>query len=113
MAKILYKDSLVEIRDDSITLKNYYFPFISKKVLFKDIENIEIKESTLFNGKWRIWGTGNFSYWFPLDFLRPSRKEIFLITYKNQQIKSGFTVVNSDKVENILREKEWLSGVFS
>lgn len=72
--EILYKDILVEIKDYSTTLKNYYFPFGSKKILFKDIENIEIKEPTLFNGKWRIWGTDNFSYWFSLDFSRPSRK---------------------------------------
>ena len=110
-AKILYKDILVEISDDSITLKNYYFPFISKKVLFKDIENIEVREPTLFNGKWRIWGSGNFSYWFPIDFSRPLRKEIFFIKYKTQRIKSGFTVVNPEKVEKILKEKEWLSGI--
>jgi len=106
--KILYKGNLVEIKDDSIILKNYYYPFISKKVLFKDIEKIEVKESNLLNGKWRIWG-GNFSYWFPLDFSRPLRKEIFFITYKSQQIKSGFTVLNPEKVEKILKEKEWLS----
>ena len=82
-AKILYKDILVEISDDSITLKNYYFPFISKKVLFKDIEKIEVKKPNLWNGKWKIWGTSNFSYWFPIDFSRPLRKEIFFITYKN------------------------------
>jgi hypothetical protein len=111
--EILYKDTLVEIRDEFIILKNYYFPFGSKKILFKDIENIEIREPTLMNGKWRIWGTGNLLYWFPLDFARPSRKEIFIITNKNQKIKSCFTVVNSDKVEKILKEKEWLSGTFS
>ncbi|MFZ0455799.1 MAG: hypothetical protein WCE54_12510 [Ignavibacteriaceae bacterium] len=111
--KILYKDNLVEIREDSFTLKNYYFPFGSKKVLSKDIENIEVKEPTLINGRWRIWGTGNLLYWFPLDFLRPSRKKIFFVTYKNQRIKSGFTVVDPEKVEKIFKKKEWLSGLFS
>ncbi len=111
--EILYKDNLVEIRDDSIRPKNYYFPFGSKNILFKDIEKIEIKEPTLINGKWRIWGTGNFLCWYPLDFSRPSRKEIFFITYNNQRIRSGFTVVNPEKVENIFREIEWLSGMFS
>lgn len=111
--KTLYRDSLIEITNNSIILKHYYFPFGSKKILFKEIGNIEVKEPTLINGKWRIWGTGNFFYWFPLDFSRPMRKKIFFITYKTQRIKSGFTVVNEGEVEKIFKEEEWLSKIFS
>ncbi len=110
--KILYQDNLIEIRNDSILLKNYYFPFFSKKILFDDIENIEVKEPTLLNGKWRIWGTGSPFFWFSFDLLRPIRKEIFIIKYKNQQVKSGFTVVDSLKVKRILKENERLTGIF-
>ncbi len=104
----LYQDNLIEIRNNSIILKHYYFPFISKKILFTNIETIKTKEPTLINGKWRIWGTGSLTVWFPIDLFRPIRKEIFFITYKNKKIRTGFTVADSDKVEEILREKEYL-----
>ena len=99
--KTLYRDSLIEIREDSILLKHYYFPFISKNILVSKIERIENKEPTLMNGKWRLWGTGRFTIWFPIDILRPVRNKIFFITYKNRHIKTGFTVKDSERVEEI------------
>ena len=110
---MLYQDNLIEIRNDSIILKHYYFPFISKKILFNNIEKIDTKEPTLINGKWRIWGTGSLTVWFPIDIFRPMRDEIFFITYKNKKIRSGFTVEDSEKVEIILKEKAYLSKMFS
>lgn len=110
---MLYQDNLVEIKNDSILIKNYYFPYISKKILFTDIETVEIKEPSLVNGKWRIWGTGSLTVWYPIDIHRPMRKEIFFIAYKNKKIKTGFTVADSDKVEGILKERIHLSKRFS
>ncbi len=103
MEKILYRDSLIEIRNESILIKHYYFPFISKNILLSNIEKIEIRESTLMNGKWRIWGTGRFTNWFPVDILRPMRNKIFFITSKNKHVKTGFTVRDSERVEEILK----------
>jgi hypothetical protein len=103
---ILYRDNLISIKDDSITLKHYYFPFlISKRILFTNIEKIEIEEPGIGTGRWRIWGAQLFISWFPFDILRPIRKKIFLITYKNRRLKSGFTVKDSERVEEILKEK--------
>ena len=110
---MLYQDNLIEINNDSIILKHYYFPFIPTKVLFKNIKTIEIVDCNFINGAWKLWGSGNFTIWFPIDILRPRRDEIFIITYKNQKIKSGFTVDDSEKVENIFKEKEWLGNIFS
>ena len=31
---VIYKDKLVEVSSDSILLKNYYFPFIGKRIQF-------------------------------------------------------------------------------
>ena len=102
--EILYQDSLVEIKKDSIILKNYYFPTMSSKnILFTNIEKIEVKEPTVLSGKWRIQGTGDFRTWYPLDSSRPKRDKIFLIIYKNKWMRTGFTVEDSEKVEEILR----------
>ena len=106
---ILYEDKLVEIRNDSLILKNYYFPSMSPKIVsFSDIERIEIKEASILTGKWRIQGTGDFRTWFPFDFSRSKRDKIFFIYYKNKWMRSAFTVEDSQKAESILKEKDLL-----
>jgi hypothetical protein len=103
---ILYSDKLIEIKDGSITLKKYYFPSLASKIiLFEDIEKIEVKKVSFFTGKYRIQGTGNFKTWFPFDSLRSKRDKIFFIIYKNKWVQSAFTVEDSRKVEEILKEK--------
>jgi hypothetical protein len=107
MKKILYRDKLVEINDDSIVLNKFYFPTLSPKVIaFSDIYKIEVRKPTIWSGKWRIHGTGNFRTWYPYDSSRPKRDRIFIVSYKNKWIQSGFTVENSAKVESILRDKK-------
>ena len=103
---ILYQDTLVEITDTSIVLKQYYSPSLkSKNIPFSSIEKIEVLPPTILNGKWRIHGTGNFRTWFPLDKHRPKRDKIFLIYYSSKWIRSGFTVENSQTVQEILEGK--------
>ncbi len=103
---IVYEDKLVEIREDSLILKNYYFPSMSpKQIFFRDIERIDIKAASLLTGKWRVQGTGDFRTWFPFDSSRSKRDKIFFIYYKNTWMRSAFTVENSQKAENILKEK--------
>jgi hypothetical protein len=103
---LLYHDKLIEISDNAITLFKYYFPSLSQKVInFRDIERVVVKKPTLFSGKWRIQGTGNFKTWYPFDSLRPKRDKIFIVRYKNKWVQSGFTVENSDEVELILKNK--------
>lgn len=110
--EILYQDRLIQIRNKSITLKYYYFPFLPKTIFFSDIEKIEVNEPTWWNGAWRIWGTFDFITWFPFDPLRPSRNKIFIITCKNKRMRSGFTVEDSVKVEELLKEKMRLFNIF-
>ena len=121
--EILYEDRLVKIVDDSIILKNYYFMFISKIISFTNIETIETKEPTFGESflvfppfVWRLSGFGIIEHritYFPLDLLRSRREKIFIITFKHQRLKSGFTVEDTSKVERILKEKEWVQKIFS
>lgn len=59
-SRVVYSDGLVEITDKDILFRLYYFPFGSKRVNLDEIDSIEEVEPTLRNGKWRIWGTGDF-----------------------------------------------------
>ena len=100
-----YKDSLIEISEDTIIFKNYYFPIGSKRIKLSQVEYIEEKQPTLSNGKWRLHGTGDFRTWFPADYGRPRRDKIFLMKVKNKRMRIGFTVKNSYTVSKLLRTK--------
>ena len=105
-AKVVYSDSLVLITDDEIVFERYYFPFGKRKIVpLADIEQITVERPSMANGKWRLWGTGNFKTWFPMDSKRPKRDRIFFVTLKSQWVNIGFTAENGDEVEKILRDK--------
>ena len=97
------------ITDKDITFSFYHFPFGAKQVNLADVDSIEVLEPTLKNGKWRIWGTGDFRTWFPLDWYRPKRDRIFCMRVRNKKTRIGFTAMDSERVEMILREKELIA----
>lgn len=102
-----YKDKLIEVFDDTIVFKNYYFPTGSKSIKLSQVEYVEEKPPTLRNGKWRLHGTGDplFRIWFPADYDRPSRDKIFAMKVKNKWIRIGFTVENSLAVSELFKTK--------
>ena len=102
---LLYSDKLVEITNDGMLFRNYRFPFGSKRIAFSEVDGVVAKEPTLPNGKWRIHGTSNFRTWFPRDWKRPSRDRIFFISFPNKRFRIGFTVEDSQAVENLLDDK--------
>jgi uncharacterized membrane protein len=102
-----YKDSLIEISQDNIIFKNYYFPMGSKSINLSQVEYVEAKSPTLGNGKWRLHGTGDlfFRIWFPADYNRPNRDMIFVMKIKKKWMKIGFTAENSQIVSGIFKGK--------
>jgi hypothetical protein len=102
----LYKDSLVEVTDQEIVFRRYYFPFGSARhVPLSQIANILARPPSLVGGSWRIWGTGDFQTWFPLDGKRPRRDRIFVASLRDTSQRIGFTVEDSQKVAGILEER--------
>lgn len=107
-----YSDKLISITDNEIIFEDYYFPILKKKVVqFSNIERIVVKKPTIWNGKWRWQGTGNFKTWFPLDSNRHKRDRIFLATLKNQWVNIGFTVEDGEQVEKILKDKNLIKQI--
>jgi hypothetical protein len=106
---MIYRDNLISMTENEIVFDHYYFPTGKKKVVqLVDIECVTVKPPTIWNGKWRIHGTGNFKTWFPLDLKRPKRDRIFFAKLKGQWIDIGFTVERADQVEKLLKEKKLL-----
>lgn len=104
-SSVIYADRLVSITQDAVVFRTYYFPFgTSRRVAFSQIDHVEVKPASLGTGRWRIWGTGNPRFWFPLDWDRPSRDKILFIYRRDCSIRIGFTVEDSAKVERIFQE---------
>ena len=103
---VIYSDSLVTIRDDSILFKSYGLLGGDKQVSFDEIEKIIVEKPTIWNGKYRYWGTGDFTTWFPLDFCR-SKRDLIFVAYRRSKggWRIGFTVEDSFKVADILQQK--------
>jgi len=99
-----YEDKLVQITGEHIVFQRYYFPFGSKEVRVSEIESIAALQPSLATGSWRIWGTGDFSTWFPCDWRRPKRDVIFLLKLKDKSRSIGFTVEDSWAVLSLFRE---------
>ena len=119
---ILYSDNLVEITDDTITFKKFSFglsvgpkrlefgfSFRPKRLKLSQIARVEERPPSLLSGKWRIWGTSDFRTWFPLDWHRPQRDKIFIVSLRASRKRIGFTVEDSKRVRGILKEKGLLS----
>ena len=105
----LYRDSLIEISDQEIVFRRYYFPFGGdKRVPLNQIESLQALKPSICFGSWRIWGGGPRT-WFPLDGARPSRDTIFVANVRGALVRIGFTVEDSQKVKSILRELQLIS----
>jgi len=104
-SKIVYSDALVTITENAITFQNYSLFLKPRRVHFTDIDHIDVLEPALFTGKYRMWGSGDFSTWFPLDSGRSSRDKIFHACMKTRGMNIGFTVEKSGEVIPILRSK--------
>jgi hypothetical protein len=102
---ILYSDNLVTITGNAITFKDYSLLLKPRQVNFADIDHIDVLEPSLTTGKYRMWGSGNFTLWFPLDSGRSSRDKIFHAYLRVRGMNVGFTVENSAVVMAILRSK--------
>lgn len=106
----IYSDSLVILTEDALILKHYYYPARApKRVAFADIQRIVVKKPTIWNGKWRLHGTGTFTTWFAEDQQRPTRDKLFFAKIRKKWMKIAFTVEDSNRVEEILRGKNLIA----
>ncbi len=109
MATTLYSDRLIVITDEQIVFKQYRFLIWGRKVVPLDnIEQIVVQKPTMTNGQWRIQGTGDFIWWFPQDWGRPSRDRIFFAYLKKGWFNIAFTAMNGEQVQSILQDMNLL-----
>ena len=100
-----YADNLVELTDEALLIKHYYFPFGGPRIIrLSDIEAITAKEPSLQNGQWRLWGTTTFQIWFARDLNRAQRPVIYHVEIRGQVMKVGFTVEDAARFSDVLAQ---------
>ena len=105
IVETMYSDSLVTITGESILFKRYDIFECDKLVFFPNIEKIIVQNPSIWNGKFRFHGTGDFHTWFPRDFQRYKRDKILFAYIRDKWWRIGFTVENSASVIKIFQEK--------
>lgn len=104
MKQALYDDGLVSLDTDGLTIRNYYFPFgTSKRIQYSQIEGVQEYRMGPLTGKGRLWGSGDFQHWLPLDPHR-SQKEKAIVLDLGWGIKPTITPNDPDRVLALLQE---------
>jgi hypothetical protein len=100
-----YKDKLIEVSDEAVTFRHYYFPFGNRRVSFAQIERVHVGPPSGRAVSWRLFGTSDGRTWFPLDWKRPTRDKIVVACLRGSWGRIGFTVEDSRKVAEVFRER--------
>ena len=74
-----YRDPRVVLEGNELELKAYYFPWGTKRIRDADVVSVTRRELGLRTGRYRIWGTNDPRYWFPLDPGRTTKQTAFVI----------------------------------
>jgi hypothetical protein len=105
---ILYEDKTLVCDDQALTIKNYYFPWGSRRVGYSSIKGLKDQDMSALTGGWRIWGMGLTPQWYHLDIGRPQKKRQMVLDL-GEFIKVVITPDEHDTVLGILERKTGLN----
>lgn len=101
---VLYDDGLVELDQEGITLRRYYFPWAgSKRIPFTNIQSAQDRVMGAWTGKGRLWGSGDLRHWAPLDLRRP-KKDTAIILDLGKFVRPVFSPDDPARVLALLRQ---------
>jgi hypothetical protein len=104
-AESLYSDAYVDVLEDHLILKDYYFlRFGRKRINFSDVVQFKEVRLTLFNGLARHESVWLKPRW-PLDWNVKSRKEAFFIKPKGHWLGIGFSAERPREVALLIHQK--------
>lgn len=73
-----YRDPRVVLEGNEVELTGYYVPWGTKRIRDDEVVAVSVRELGNWSGRYRIWGTSDPRYWYPLDPGRPSKKVAFV-----------------------------------
>ncbi len=104
MKQALYDDGLVILDADGLTIRHYYFPLAtSKRIPYARIKGVQEWRMGLLTGKGRLWGSGDFRHWVPLDLRRPQKQKALILDL-GRWVRPVITPDDPDRVLALLEE---------
>lgn len=89
------------MRELASTFDTSLFSFVSRFLPYESIESVHIAALPDIGGRWRIWGTSDFRYWYSVDLLRPSKRTPTVVEIWGWGTPV-FTTKDSDTVDSII-----------
>ncbi|MBO1419666.1 hypothetical protein [Streptomyces sp. FH025] len=76
----MYDDGLVACTERELVIRHYYFPIATaKRIPYGQIRGLRRVPLTPVRGRWRIWGSGDFTHYYNLDPGRPHKDVAFVV----------------------------------
>jgi hypothetical protein len=72
-----YDDGRIACDDTGIAIRWYHVWGGAKHIRYDDIRKVTERPLTRFRGRWRLWGSGDFTHWYNLDVTR-RKKDVAL-----------------------------------
>jgi hypothetical protein len=92
-----YDDGFVACTDDALVIR-WYYPFGAKRIPYGDIAEVRRRRMTLLTGKWRIWGTTDFTHWLNFDPGRLTKSEALYVQLTGKGVVPVITPKDMDAV---------------
>lgn len=100
----IYEDRTLRIDNQGVTIRHYYFPFVSKFVPYSQIESVDLGIMSWLSGRLRIWGTTDFSSWYSLDLSRQWKETAVVLTLTGR-VTPSFSPKDADRVDAEIRSR--------
>jgi hypothetical protein len=98
-----YDDGLVQLDHEAITLRRYYFPSGTSKIIaLSSIRGYKVEPLGLFRHRFDIWGSSGVFRWLPLDLGRPFKSTLITLDVPGTRPHPAFTPANPEEFTTLL-----------
>ena len=100
-----YDDGLVQLDRAAITLRRYYFPSGTSKVIpLGTIRGYKAESLGTLLHRYRLWGSSDLRRWLPLDVRRPFKSTLITLDIPGTWPSPAFTPARPDEFTALLDE---------
>jgi hypothetical protein len=97
---VLYDDGRIGCDDDGVII-GWYYLWGRKKIRYSAIHAVDKRPLRYIRGRWRLWGSGDFTYWYNLDGDRPN-KSVEVVLDIGKRVRPVITPRDPDAVVAII-----------
>ena len=99
-----YKDCFIDLSNEELKIYYYYFPFLQAKTIpISKINNINLIELNLLNGRLRIFGLDLKCIYYHFDIKRPIKKYAITLKEEGNWLTIGITPEDPEKCFKCLK----------